>query len=423
MIALGQQGRGSDGTTPAPYLRLTLLQLATAQHFRRSAALPPGSVPNQPKGSRAAIAALRAAVQQQLTPSCASQLLQRLAPSFWEVVGRRPVSAGWRKRATQERKDLCAFTINEWLRFIEKMCREDKSNVNTEYAVGETACTPAVITAMSHSVPSGRLSTPVVMPTTCMHRNGARQLAVVGSDWPYVASALTAFSVNGIAFGLYGRALDACGRVCLWCVVLSHRVAGCCCCHRTHVHYMCMCASALHVHYMYMCVSAGPQELQLVLETTELYAASQEGTSRWESLGCLLQACPYPALVEFNTRHGRTLLTLAERSLEAALALPATASAGRIALVRTSTSTSSSSGRSRDGPSDTASAADMGWEPTASLLTCLSRCLMGGPRATAGTGAAGSSSYEAKGRHPAGVCSNAKCGVQGCMVVSGGSGL
>jgi hypothetical protein len=176
-----------------------------------------------------------------------------------------------------------------------------------------------------------------------------------------------------------------------------------------------------------VCVSAGPEELQLLLETTELQAASregaQEGVSKWYSLDCAMQACPYPALVEFTTHHGRTLLTLAERSLEAALALPATASGGKASVLRTSTSSSSGSGSSRGGPSGTGSAADLQWLPTVWLLTCVCRFLMGGPQAIVAAVAAGSSSsYEAKGRHPAGVCSNAECGVQGFMV-SSGSGL
>jgi hypothetical protein len=126
---------------------------------------------------------------------------------------------------------------------------------------------------------------------------------------------------------------------------------------------------------------AGPQELQLVLECAELYAASHEGYSKWRSLGNAMQACPYPALVEFTTRHGRTLLTLAECSLEAALA----AAAGGAATSSSGSGVWTSAAAAKDHP----------WEATEQLFRCLTRCLMGGSRARAG--ADGSNTYEAKG--------------------------
>jgi hypothetical protein len=124
------------------------------------------------------------------------------------------------------------------------------------------------------------------------------------------------------------------------------------------------------------------------MECAELHAASQEGTTTfWHALAYAVLACPYQALVEFATHHGRTLLTLAERSLQAALA--ASTSAG-------SSGSSSSSGRSRGVPAAAAATTkEHPWEPTEKLVTCLARCLMGGMRATAG--AAASNTYEAKG--------------------------
>jgi hypothetical protein len=94
-----------------------------------------------------------------------------------------------------------------------------------------------------------------------------------------------------------------------------------------------------------------------------------------------LQSCPYPALVEFNTRHGRTLLTLAERSLEAALA----AGGG---------SGGSSSGSGSSTTSGLSGSQTKRRMVAGQLATCLCRCLGAGQAAR--VSAVGSSSCEAK---------------------------
>jgi hypothetical protein len=112
---------------------------------------------------------------------------------------------------------------------------------------------------------------------------------------------------------------------------------------------------------------ASLQELQLLVECAELHAgtAEQHADMGWWALGFVLRACPYPVLVEFNTHHGRTLLTLAERSLEAGLAAEAAAE-------RAVGSTSSS----RD-PHAGAAASQLHLEVTAELAVCLRNCLGG----------------------------------------------
>jgi hypothetical protein len=97
-----------------------------------------------------------------------------------------------------------------------------------------------------------------------------------------------------------------------------------------------------------------------------------------------LRSCPYAALVEFNTQHGRTLLTLAERNLEAGL--PGAAE---------------SSGASRSGGSSAAGGAAVTWrqsmEVAAQQFSCISILLSGIPRGMAY--AAGDNTYEAIGEY------------------------
>jgi hypothetical protein len=185
IIALAKQGRGSDGTAPAPYLRLTLILLAAAQYFRLAAALPAGSVPNQPKGSRAANAALRAAVQQQLTPSCASQLLQRLAPNLWEVVGRRKLSPGRRVLGAQDGGVVCTISIEAGLWSVEQVCRDDTSDpmtlatahlgdAETVHALGEPSNVLATTAILQSVLCGGFLPTTAAVAPACMHRARAR---------------------------------------------------------------------------------------------------------------------------------------------------------------------------------------------------------------------------------------------------------
>jgi hypothetical protein len=132
---------------------------------------------------------------------------------------------------------------------------------------------------------------------------------------------------------------------------------------------------------------AGPQELQLMLECGEVYhdpGFPQLYGPQWVSLGVVLQSCPYPALVDFNTHHACTLLTLAERSLEAALA--AGSGAG------SSSATTTSSSRSAQGaPGAQVQCLQMAGQ----LCSCLCHCLS---VAQCGTVAAsGSKPCEAKG--------------------------
>jgi hypothetical protein len=128
----------------------------------------------------------------------------------------------------------------------------------------------------------------------------------------------------------------------------------------------------------------GPEELQLVMECAELEASTAE-YSNWDALELALLSCPYPALVEFNTRHGRTLLTLAERSLEASLA--AAAAAASAAAVAT--------GHGVSGMRDDGGAKAHLSGEAAQLATCSTSCLGGARRAKAF--AQGGDSYEAKG--------------------------
>jgi hypothetical protein len=134
----------------------------------------------------------------------------------------------------------------------------------------------------------------------------------------------------------------------------------------------------------------GSEELQLLLECAEVYqqpAQLPDETQPWAHVFAAIVSCPYPALVEFNTRHGRTLLTLAERSLEAALAAAAAAgpgdSSGR-------SSSSSSSNRARQAPMETPANR---MKAAGHLATCLCCCLSGEKRMEA---AAGSNCYESK---------------------------
>jgi hypothetical protein len=131
---------------------------------------------------------------------------------------------------------------------------------------------------------------------------------------------------------------------------------------------------------------AGLEELQLVMECSELYAAVRRVDGQglavpWAAMWTALAACPYPALVEFNTRHGRNLLTLAERSLEAALAPGG--------------DDSSAGGSSSSGVTGGTGGHGTETRVAAQLVHCLTQCLHGGPQAKAS--AAAPSTYEAKG--------------------------
>jgi hypothetical protein len=99
---------------------MCLVLLAVAQHFHRAAAEPPGTVPNQPLGSADEVAALHAALQQQLTPTCCSKLLQRLAPALL-TCARRPLPQPRRQCVTLTRDDQCQEWINWLLQTITRL--------------------------------------------------------------------------------------------------------------------------------------------------------------------------------------------------------------------------------------------------------------------------------------------------------------
>jgi hypothetical protein len=139
--------------------------------------------------------------------------------------------------------------------------------------------------------------------------------------------------------------------------------------------------------FLHMLHPPGRQELQLVLEWAELYQAPpgmngrQDPADPWTDMTCVLSTCPYPALVAFNTRHGRTLLTLAERSLEAALAAGA--------------ATASSEGGSSTTQGAAANRQQHQMEVAAQQFSCICRALNGGQRGN--MFAAGTTTYEAAG--------------------------
>jgi hypothetical protein len=139
---VGQQGTGSDGTTPAPFLRLSLLLLAMAQHWRHAAALPPGSVRNSPIGSPRDIAALQRAVQQQVTPSCCSQMLVQHAPSYYVVVNADVLPGGLRMIMTGDMDDLCTVSLDQALIAVGSMCSVWTPAQRPCYAMGECNLCP-----------------------------------------------------------------------------------------------------------------------------------------------------------------------------------------------------------------------------------------------------------------------------------------
>jgi hypothetical protein len=119
-LQVGLQGIGSDGTAPAPFLRLMLLYLAICQHWRQSVALPTGSVRNQPRDAKQA-AAVRAALQQLLTPSCCSEMVQRVAPAYWAVAITQKFPKDFLILTVPMREDLGAANISQWLRGVSAM--------------------------------------------------------------------------------------------------------------------------------------------------------------------------------------------------------------------------------------------------------------------------------------------------------------
>jgi hypothetical protein len=137
---LGQaarQGAGLYGTTPAPFLRANLVLLALGQYFMRVATLPPGTVLNQPKGSPQAVKALRAALRQQLTPSCCAQLLQRVAPGLWAVVTTEALPPDMHAAIIRDEGIMCTNNIALTLRAVGGMCLGYDPDRPPFHALGE----------------------------------------------------------------------------------------------------------------------------------------------------------------------------------------------------------------------------------------------------------------------------------------------
>jgi hypothetical protein len=110
------------------------------------------------------------------------------------------------------------------------------------------------------------------------------------------------------------------------------------------------------------------------MECAELDAATTDQPFvLWSTLEDALQSCPYPALVEFNTHHARTLLDLAENAVDAALAAAAAAAPNGAG---GGTASSSSSRNRSKGEAAGAPLVDVASE----LAGCLARCLYGGTR-------------------------------------------
>jgi hypothetical protein len=120
-LAVGLQGTGSDGTTPSPFMRLMLLWMAIGHHWRRAAALPPGSVFLKVSGNPREVSALRAALRQQLTPSCCTQLVQRVAPAYWAVVTAEQVPKTFHEVVTLSALGDSGQNIPTWLRSLGHM--------------------------------------------------------------------------------------------------------------------------------------------------------------------------------------------------------------------------------------------------------------------------------------------------------------
>jgi hypothetical protein len=120
---LGQQEQSAGTTTTTPFLRLALVVLAAGQYWRRAAALPPGSVKNQPNCSRVEAATLRRAMKQQLTPSCCSQLLQRAVPWYWQASTRYALEKQYQELLACDNDDACSEQIVDSLLLIGRMCQ------------------------------------------------------------------------------------------------------------------------------------------------------------------------------------------------------------------------------------------------------------------------------------------------------------
>jgi hypothetical protein len=126
--------------------------LAIGQHFKRAAALPPSSVPNQFTGSPQAVRALRRELKQQLTPSCASQLLQRVAPSYWLVVTTTTLRPLQRALAIHDVDDMCRSAVADAMRAVGGLCQAYGETPYPAYAVGELLLLQCKLTMLVRAV-------------------------------------------------------------------------------------------------------------------------------------------------------------------------------------------------------------------------------------------------------------------------------
>jgi hypothetical protein len=131
---LGQKEQSAGTTLTTPFLRLSLVLLAAGQYWRRAAALPPRSVPNQPSSSPVEAAGLRRALKQQLTPSCCAQLLQRVVPWYWQASTRHALQSPYQELFNCDRDDMCSGQIVDSLMMVGRMFQTCASPVD---AVGE----------------------------------------------------------------------------------------------------------------------------------------------------------------------------------------------------------------------------------------------------------------------------------------------
>jgi hypothetical protein len=114
-----------------------MLLLAIDQHSRRTAALLPNSAPNRHNCNRQALAALRAAVQQQVTPSCASQLLQRLAPAWWATRTASGLPQHYQRNTVDQIKHICEAGMSNVLDGVKRMCDLYVPTKEPFHALGE----------------------------------------------------------------------------------------------------------------------------------------------------------------------------------------------------------------------------------------------------------------------------------------------
>lgn len=107
VVRVAAQGTSPHGTAPETFLRLSLVLLAINQYHKRTAALPRRALLNQARASKEAVQELRHAIKQQLTPSCCTQLLQRLVPGLWAVVTTHALSPQGRVLVLHDQEPLC----------------------------------------------------------------------------------------------------------------------------------------------------------------------------------------------------------------------------------------------------------------------------------------------------------------------------